>query len=122
MKALDPEGPPRAHLRGTRRVTTIPMTTTMTTDLNEAGLVGRRLRYAVGVGGIAKVKKEMRVEPRVGTDLLGRVRRGGTLKATLVIVGAEAEVPHGREDDHRPLNLNTIDSTRLTNDYDYLRV
>jgi hypothetical protein len=122
MKALDPEGPPRAHLRGTRRVTTIPMTTTMTTDLNEAGLVGRRLRYAVGVGGIAKVKKEMRVEPRVGTDLLGRVRRGGTPKATIVIVGAGVEVPRGREDDHRPLNLNTIDSTRLTNDYDYLRV
>jgi hypothetical protein len=56
------------------------------------------------------VKKKMRVEPRVDTDLLGRVHRGGTPKAAIMIVGAEAEVPHGREDDHRPLNLNTIDS------------
>jgi hypothetical protein len=82
MRALDPEGPPRAHLQGIRRVTTIPMTTTMTADLNEAGLVGRHLQYAVGVGRIAKVKKKMRVEPRVDTDLLGRVHQGGTPKAT----------------------------------------
>jgi hypothetical protein len=54
------------------------MTTTMTIDLNEAGLVGRRLQYAVAVGRIAKVKKKMKVEPRVDTDLLGRVHRGGT--------------------------------------------
>jgi hypothetical protein len=75
MKALEPEGSPRAHLQGIRRVTTIPKTTTMTTDLNEAGLVGRRPRYAVGVGRTAKVKKKMRVEPRVDADLLGRVHR-----------------------------------------------
>jgi hypothetical protein len=127
MKALEPEGPPRAHLQGIHRVTTIPMTTTMTTNRNEVGLVGQHHRYAVDVGGIAKVKKKKkRVEPRVDVDLLGRVHRGGTPKATIVIVGAKAEIPHvlenhGRGDDHRVLNPNTIDSTRLTNDYDYLR-
>jgi len=87
MKAIDPGGLPRAHLRGTRRVTTIPMTTTMTADPNEADLVGRRLQCAVGVGGKAKVKKKMGVVPRVDNDLLGRVHRGGTPKATIVIVG-----------------------------------
>jgi hypothetical protein len=44
-----------------------------------------------------KVRKKMRVEPRIDTDLLGRVHRGGTPKATIVIVGAEAEIPHGVE-------------------------
>jgi hypothetical protein len=96
----------------------------MTTDRNEVDLIGPRRRYAVDVGGIVKVKKRMRVEPQVDVDLLGRVHRGRTPKATIVIVGAEAEVPHvlenhGREDDRRLLNPNTIDSTRLTNDYDY---
>jgi hypothetical protein len=122
MKALDPEGLPRAHLRGTHRVTTIPMTTTVTADLNEADLVGRRLRYAVGVGRKAKVKEKMRVVPRVVNGLLGRVHRGGTPEATIVIVGAGVEVPRGREDGHRPPNLHSIDSARLMNDYDYLRV
>ena len=122
MKDLDPEGLPRAHLRGTRRVTTIPMTTTVTADLNEANLVGRRLRYTVGVGREAKVKEKMRVVPRVVNDLLGRVHRGGTPEATIVIVGAGVVVHRGQEDGHRPPNLHTIDSTRLMNDYDYLRV
>jgi hypothetical protein len=51
-KALEPERPPRAHLQGIHRVTTIPMMTTMTTYLNEAGLVGPRHRHAAGVGGM----------------------------------------------------------------------
>jgi hypothetical protein len=91
MKDLDPEGLPRAHLRGTRRVTTIPMTTTVTADLSEVDLVGRRLRYAVGVGKKAKVKEKMRVVPRVDNGHLGRVPRDGTPKATIVIVGAGVE-------------------------------
>ena len=94
----------------------------MTADLNEADLVGRRLRYAVGVGREAKVKEKMRVVPRVDNDHLGHVPQDGTPKATIVIVEAGVEVRRGRKDGHRPPNLHTIDSTRLMNDYDYLRV
>ena len=63
MMDLDPEGLPRARLRGTRRVTTTPMTTTVTTDLNEADLVGRRLRYAVGVGGAGAASRATWTRP-----------------------------------------------------------
>ena len=103
-------------------MTTTPMTTTVTADLNEAYLVGRRLRYAVGVGGEAIVKEKMRVVPRVDNDHLGHVPQDGTPKATIVIVEAGVEVRRGREDGHRPPNLHTIGSTRLMNDYDFLRV
>ena len=76
-------------------MTTTPMTTTVTADLNEADLVGRRLRYAVGVGGEAIVKEKMRVVPRVDNDRLGRVPRDRTPKATIVIVEAGVEVGVG---------------------------
>ena len=103
-------------------MTTIPMTTTVTADLNGVDLVGRHLRYAIGVGKEAKVKEKMRVVPRAVNDLLGRAHRGGTPKAMIVIVGAGVVVHRGQGDGHRPPNLHTIDSTRLMNDYGYLLV
>jgi hypothetical protein len=66
------------------------------------------------------------VGTRVDVDLQGRVHRSGTPEATIMIVEAGAVAlraleSHGREDGRRLLNSNTIDSTRLTNDYDYWR-
>jgi hypothetical protein len=85
MKALDPKGPPQAHLPGIHRATTTPMTTTVTTEHNEADLIGPCHRCAVDVGGIVKVKKRTVVEPRVDVDLQGRVHRSGPPKATVMI-------------------------------------